>query len=120
LARLNQTTNEHKDDPAERHLTSTHEVFPVGGVWKEIKLTARRKRPDEFFGRDRRKLAFEPHDNAFQVDGLGEINLPWRAVLISVGLMGIFNVSQELNRCFNSFYIRFTIKWDAMGGIEKI
>jgi hypothetical protein len=48
----NQTTNEHKDDPAERHLAPVHEVFSVGGVWREIKLTARRKRLDEVFGRD--------------------------------------------------------------------
>ena len=46
----NQTTNENEDDLAERHLASVREVFSVGGVWREIKLTARRKRPDEVFG----------------------------------------------------------------------
>src|SRR5262249_43705529 len=39
----NQATNEDENDLAERHLASTHEVFSVGGVWKEITLTARRK-----------------------------------------------------------------------------
>jgi hypothetical protein len=42
----NQTTNEDEDHLAEGHLASAPEVFFVGGVWREIKLTARCKRLD--------------------------------------------------------------------------
>jgi hypothetical protein len=54
LARFTKATNEDENDLAERHLASAHEVFSVGGVWKEITLTARRKRLDQVFGRDTR------------------------------------------------------------------
>jgi hypothetical protein len=45
----NQPTNKNEDDLAERHLASVRKVFSVGGVWREIKLTATLNGLDEVF-----------------------------------------------------------------------